>query len=156
MDERARQGLGQPDLKLAGFALWIHGRQFPGVADYWDGNWLTVTAHCGAKGAEVWATGSVIHLPEIRAWIIGTQILCDTLSGTAGLDCMEEQLRVALKAETRGHISMTVEITPDHLTQQHRFEFDIDQSDLPAFLAQGWKFLAQFPLKGAEAEGMPI
>ncbi len=26
----APENLGQPDLKLASFELWIHGRQFPG------------------------------------------------------------------------------------------------------------------------------
>jgi len=39
--------LGMPDLKLEGLQIWIHGRQFPDAADYWDGNWLRVTAHCG-------------------------------------------------------------------------------------------------------------
>lgn len=34
MDQRARQRLGEPDLKLAGFALWIHSRQFPDAKDY--------------------------------------------------------------------------------------------------------------------------
>ena len=156
MDQRARQGLGEPDLKLAGFVLWIHSRQFPDAADYWDGNWLTVTAHCGDKGAEAWATGSFIHLPEIHQWITETQVLYDTLSGTAALACMEPELTIQLKAETGGHITMTVEMTADHLTQHHRFEFDIDQSDLPVFLAQGRKVLSQFPLKAADGAGNEV
>jgi hypothetical protein len=33
------------------FQLWVHGRQFSEAHDYDDGNWLRVTAHCGASGA---------------------------------------------------------------------------------------------------------
>ncbi len=150
MDAPARRGLGEPDLKLAGFVLWIHGRQFPDAADYWDGNWLNVTAHCGAKGAEVSVSGNIVHLSEIHQWMTETQALYDTLTGTAALACMEPEISITLKAETRGHISMIVEITPDHLLQQHRFEFDIDQSHLPALLAQGRQVLTQFPLKAAD------
>ena len=45
--------LGVPDLKLAGLQLWVHGREFPESEDADDGNWLRVTAHCGASGASV-------------------------------------------------------------------------------------------------------
>ena len=44
---------GEPDLKLAGFQLWVHGRRFPESGGYYDGNWLRVTARCGASGASV-------------------------------------------------------------------------------------------------------
>jgi hypothetical protein len=33
---------GEPDLKFAGFSLWVLGRQFPDHNDYGDGNWLNV------------------------------------------------------------------------------------------------------------------
>jgi hypothetical protein len=56
--------LGEPDLKLAGFQLWVHSRQFPQEEDYWDGNWVNVTAHCAGKGASVWVRGAIIHLPR--------------------------------------------------------------------------------------------
>jgi hypothetical protein len=45
--------LGAPDLQIAGLRLWVHDRQFPMADDYWDGNWLQVTVHCGAPGASV-------------------------------------------------------------------------------------------------------
>jgi hypothetical protein len=52
--------LGPPALQVVGFQLWIHGRQFPDAQDCWDGNWLRVTAHCGANGATVWASGAIV------------------------------------------------------------------------------------------------
>jgi hypothetical protein len=36
--------LGPPSLKIDGFALWVHGRQLPESQDFYDGNWLNVTA----------------------------------------------------------------------------------------------------------------
>lgn len=58
--EKHADNLGQPDIKLNGLQIWIHGRQYPNEEDYWDGNWLNVTAHCGSQGAEVWSW-SVIY-----------------------------------------------------------------------------------------------
>jgi hypothetical protein len=41
-----------------------------------------------------------------------------------------------LRASGRlGHILMHVEITPDQMTQDHRMDFEIDQSYLPSLLA---------------------
>jgi hypothetical protein len=59
MNDRALGDLGAPDLKLEGLQIWVHGRQFPDLHDYWDGNWLRVTAHCGGSGASVFTTGSI-------------------------------------------------------------------------------------------------
>ena len=57
--------LGEPILKVLGFQLWVHGRQFEQATDYEDGNWLRVTAHCGAAGASVWATGSILQAQDV-------------------------------------------------------------------------------------------
>ena len=53
--EKYAEKLDVPDIKLAGLQIWIHSRQFPDTDDFWDGNWLNITAHCGADGASVWA-----------------------------------------------------------------------------------------------------
>lgn len=50
---------GESDMKIAGLAIWIHGRQFPDSKDYWDVNWLNVTVRCGAQGASVKVCGLV-------------------------------------------------------------------------------------------------
>ena len=56
--------LGDPDIKIAALKIWVHGRQFEDAQDYWDGNWLRVTAHCGADGGSALAHGSILHLGE--------------------------------------------------------------------------------------------
>jgi hypothetical protein len=148
MNDRAEKNLGPPDIKLAGLQIWIHGRQFPNTEDYWDSNWLRVTAHCGSGAASVWTGGAIIHLSEVHQWHSELAILRDTLSGEAALKCMEPELSVTLKAGSLGHISMEVSITPEHLAQEHWFKFEIDQTYLPPLVQQCADVLATYPLKG--------
>ena len=122
--------LGPPDITLAGLQIWVHGRQFPDAHDYWDGNWLRVTAHCGGNGASVFVSGPFIHLGEIDRWLTAIQTLQQDLKGEAKLDCMETELSVDLKFTSLGHIDMEVQITPDQFTQRHWFRFGIDQTYL--------------------------
>ena len=140
--------LGEPDLRLAGFQLWIHSRQFPQAEDYWDGNWVNVTAHCGGKGASVWVRGALIHLPEVAHLLKGAEQLYTTLTGEAELPCMEPELRLKLTAIGSGHIEVEIDITPDNLTQQHHFVFEIDQNNLPALLKGCREILTVYAIKG--------
>jgi len=48
---------------------------------------------------------------------------------------------------------MVVEITPDHLTQRHRFEFTLDQSYLPPFIGQLRALAGRFPVRGSATSG---
>jgi hypothetical protein len=136
------------DLKLAGLRIWVHGRQFPDAQDYWDGNWLRVTARCDSDGASVLSGGPILHLSRLDRWCRESKKLLETLSGEAHLDCMEPNLAVALKAATPGHIILDVSITPEHLTQKHWFQFAIDQSYLPPLTTQCQSILETYPLRG--------
>jgi hypothetical protein len=140
--------LEAPDLHIAGLRLWVHGRQFPMADDYWDGNWLQVTVHCGAPGARVWVTGPILHVSEIAHFLRGVEAIYASLQGEATLPCMEPELGVTLTAEGRGHITMVVAITPDHLSQAHRFTFTLDQSYLPPVMDYCRTLLRQYPIKG--------
>ena len=148
MDEKYAQNLGAPDITLEGLQIWIHGRQFPKATDYWDGNWLNVTAHCGDAGASVWANGPIVHLGEISRWHSELEPLQSTLKGEAKLDCMEPALHVSLKSTTLGHITMEVSITPNHMSQRHWFQFEIDQSYLLPLLQQCGAVLQRYPIIG--------
>jgi hypothetical protein len=147
---RHQRSLGPPDLELAGFALWVHGREFPDANGYWDGNWLRATAHCGGAGASVWVSGAFITAWELADWISSTEQLHQSLSGCARLQCLEPNLDILLEPEGRGgRLNLVVKITPDHIIQDHRFEFDLDQSYLPAFLRAGRRLVMRFPVRGS-------
>jgi hypothetical protein len=143
--------LGPANISIAGFHLWVHNRQFPEATDYWDSNWVNITAHCRAKGAEVWVEGPIIHLSELDRWIEVCQEMHQRLAGEANLDCMEPELSVRLRMDNHGHIAMRVAITPDHLAQEHIFHFAIDQSYLPGLIGAGREILRNFPLREAKA-----
>jgi len=120
------ESLGPPDLRLHGLQIWVHGRQFREQQDYWDGNWLRVTAYCGGSGASVFSTGPIIHLSELQRWCAEIENLSKTLSGEATLACIEPAIGVGLKVGSLGHITMDVSITPDQMNQRHWFQFGID------------------------------
>jgi hypothetical protein len=147
MDAPREKSLGIPNLQLDGLRIWIHGRQFPDSVDFWDGNWLNITANCATTGSSVWVSGPRIHLSELETWYNEATQLHGTLTGEAALKCLEPELNVLLKAKPLGHIAMTVQITPDHLKESHRFQFEMDQSYLPALLRQLKAILAEYPIR---------
>jgi hypothetical protein len=144
------EDLGEPALKVAGLQLWIHGRQFPECDDYDDGNWLRVTAHCGASGASVWVHGSILMVTDI----VGFGHECAAmLRGDARLaepHPIEPELRMSLETADRlGHVRARVDITPDPLEQSHHFEFGIDQSYLPGIIQQCSMIEQEYPVRGS-------
>lgn len=143
--ERYQQHLGEPDLRLADLQLWVHGPEVVDPQPYED--WLRVTVHCGGQGASVWVSGEILQYRDLRDWLGQTEALYHELRGVARLDPLEPNLSVALSADHTGGIAVSVEITPDHMNQQHRFSFALDQSYLPEFLAQGRRLLNRLVLK---------
>ena len=137
LPDKAIESLGTPLLKLAGFQLWIHGRQFPESRDHWDGNWLNVTSHCGAAGASIWASGAIITTMDIEKFSAECERLYKGLAAEATIDPVEPNLHLSLRTtDSLGHIRMLVEITQDHMSQKHELSFEIDQSYLPEVISQ--------------------
>ena len=148
MKRNTPENLGEPDITFSGFKVWISGRQFSGSSDYWDGNWLMVTACCESPGAQVWAQGPIIHISEIQHWLTGLKELNNTLRGEAELACMEPELRAKVTLDKLGHGSLVVSITPDYMNEHHKFTFEVDQSFLPGVIKNLEDGLDKYPLKG--------
>jgi hypothetical protein len=141
--------LGEPNITLAGLKLWVHGYQFRESQDYWDGNWLHASAMCSEGGSSVLVQGHFIRTDEIIQWQSAVEKLGLELTGEASLECMEPNIAVTLKAVSRGTVEMEVRITPNQLTQDHTFRFEIDQSYLQPLSSQCARVLHAFPLRGA-------
>ena len=110
---------------------------------------MRVTVHCGAAGASVWVSGSIIHLSEVAGWMEQCKTMVRTLHGDARLDCMEPELFVGLRvSDSLGHVHMRVEITPDYMSQRHVFESEIDVSYLDGVIKNCREVLARFPIRG--------
>src|SRR5574341_1948918 len=143
--------LGDPDLKIAGFELWIHGRQFPDSNDEYDGNWLLMSAHSEASGASVWVSGPILMVTDLLRWAEQCEALREGRGSEAALAPMEPELKVTIRPVDRvGHFTMRVDITPEHLAQDHRFDFAIDQSYLPEIARQCRAIAAVYPVRGIE------
>ena len=138
-----------PDFRVAGLSVWIEGREFEDVQDYWDGNWLKVVATCASPGAKVEAAGPILHLSEVASFLGECQTLSERLEGAAQLDCMEGNLQVSLEfSDGQGNIEASISLTPDPLTEEHAFVFAIDQSHLPFILRGLQAVLERFPIRG--------
>jgi hypothetical protein len=138
-----------PAISIAGFHLWIHGRQYPDASDYWDANWLRVTAQCSSAGASVTVAGPVLMTTDVQRFADQCEALYARLSGSALLDSCEPNLRVLLStADSLGHLELKVEITPDQLQQEHRFSFEVDQTYLPALIAKCRAVVKMHPIIG--------
>ena len=149
-----RENYGKPDLEIGGFQLWIHGRQFPNSEDYYDGNWLRVTAHCGAQGAEVWTQGSILMTSDIYGFGKDCEKLLKGAGDTAMLNPLEPELDVSVeRSDSLGHFMAVINITPDHMTQEHRFEFEIDQTFVSQIIAQCQSIMKKFAIRGIETAG---
>ena len=149
MDHPTPEQLGAPDLKVAGFQLWVHGRQFPDSTDYDDGNWLRVTAHAGAAGASVWVSGAILMITDLIQFGQEVDGLAKGETQRADLKPFEPELRLQIEQlDSLGHFTMQVQITPDHLTQEHCFEFEIDQSYLPGISANCRALANTYPARG--------
>jgi len=127
---------GEPDLKVAGFQLWVHGR---------------VTAHCGASGASVWSQGAILMVTDIAGFGDESAAMHKGDSKSAAMYPLEPELKVSLEAaDCVGHVRVLVEVTPDHLAQSHRFEFEIDQSYLPDIIQQCSAIVQEYPVRGQQ------
>ena len=148
MNESEVGKYGTPDIKIAGLQIWVHGYQFEEAENNDDSNWLRVSAHCGAKGASVWVAGSYLQVYDIDKFASDTEKLYQKEIKEIEMSPLEPELRIVMKAtDSLGHFELTIEITPDHLTQEHKFQFEIDQSYLPALLSQCREVLELFPCR---------
>jgi hypothetical protein len=97
----------------------------------------------------VWASGAILDTIGLLRFRDELQRLHQTLSGEAVLESHEPNVAVRVTtADGAGHLRVRVDVTPDHITQAHWFEFEIDQSYLPAAVAQLESVLAAFPVRG--------
>lgn len=136
-----------PDLRLAGLSIWVLGRQFPYQSDYWDGNWLNVRVRVEATQAVVEAHGPIVHAAELESFANELELLDGTLAGSASLKCMEPNLDISVQGNARGQATVTIRVTPDHMTQSHEFIFSIDQTYFKPLIAECRKILSDYPIK---------
>jgi len=139
----------QPDLELGGLRIWVHGREFPEAEDYWDGNWLNITVRMSASGAYAEASGPFVRIDELAFFAESLRKLHGSLKGVAELKCLEPNLYIRMEGDSVGRVAVKLEVTPDHLSQLHQFEFGTDQTYLPPLIASCEAILRNHPTRGS-------
>ena len=150
--EKHLESLGEPVIKIASLSVWVHGYEFPEATDGWDGNWLRVTARCVATGSSVFVTGAILDTVSFAQ--LKRELDALQQGGAATLRSSEPNLNVSFAAKGKGQIGVEIEITPDHLSQRHRFIATIDQSYLPAIRKGCDAVLRQFPVRDPASRGI--
>ena len=142
--------LTEPSISCGVLKIWVLAREFPNATDFWDSNWLDVIASCSEEGATVTVTGSILRLDEIDSWRSQLIKLDETLKGAAELPTLEPNLHLKLECNKLGHIASECYITPNHMTQSHTFEFEIDQSFLKGLIPQCNRILEEYPIRNPQ------
>ena len=104
-----------------------------------------------ATGATVKCVGAILMTTNFEGFRDQLRTLYNDLEGTAELAGFEPDLKLTLSGKGLGRIDAEVEITPDHLSQLHRFDFELDQSYLPDILSALDRLLEKYPVLYSEA-----
>lgn len=151
------ESFGEPAISAGPLSVWVHGFAYPHATDGWDGNWLDVTARCIGNGTSIIARGSYLDTLSFHRLRRELTPLYERFEGEATLASAEPNLRVTFKAAGKtGQVKLEIEITPDHLHQQHRFFEMIDQSYLSQIQAGCSGVLRRFPTRDPESRGIQI
>lgn len=124
-------------------------REFPELADYWDGNWVyaTISIVAGGFRGEFEAQ---LRTEEFLRFRDELRPLHDSLIGRAKFETMEGWLSIDIMGDGKGHfhadcVAVDMPGTGNHLS----FGVDFDQTDLPEIL-KGLDAITQtFPVIGA-------
>src|SRR5262245_20643131 len=142
-----------PSLVLGGLSLWVLDKAFPESVEWFDGNWLQVRAECNAPGATVTANGPLLTAEDIGRLLSGMEAM-QRGGSAAGMSPLEPNLVISLTGSSRGRLRIDVRITPDSMTQEHRFFFDADVGYLAGPIEQAREILRRFPaVEGRVAQG---
>jgi len=101
-----------------------NGKTIPDSQDYWDVNWLRVTVHCGAEDSDVWVSGSIVHLSELKSLQEDLEKLSDSLNGNVILNTMEPNLKLKFEAKIKRRVQSKSPSDSEPLNQTHSYLFE--------------------------------
>jgi hypothetical protein len=119
----------------------------PPVGEYYDDNWLTSQIRVRAGGFHGQVGASVLA-GDLSAFLAGLRPLHETLRGRAELSTMEDQLRLSLVGDGKGHIALTGEVADQPgVGNRLHFTLQLDQSQLGASIHELERITAEFPVR---------
>jgi hypothetical protein len=141
--------LEKQDFILGGLQIWIHGRQYPDKTDYWDGNWLVVTIHCGSSSSDVWVKNEpALHLSQLKQWMIQLDLLSNAKEKEITFDDIEPYLKMNLKMEADNSFKFMVEVAPCSIGKTYTYLFSLCKNDIEQAVSDLRKISMNYPLIG--------
>jgi hypothetical protein len=134
-----------PSLVLGGLRVWVLEKAFPETVEWFEGTWLQVRAECAAPGASVTVRGPLLTAEDLGRLLAGMEAMQRGEVRAVELSPLEPNLVVGLTGNSKGRLRIDVRLTPDSMTQEHRFFFDADLAYLGGPIAQCQEVLRRFP-----------
>ena len=132
--------------------LAIRGRNCPESEDYWDGNWLWCTADVAA-GAFRGSVSNLIRNEDLIRFLPRLEDLHRRLDGEALLDTLEAWLDLRVIGIGHGQVEVRGSLCDAPVGgNQLEFRLDLDQTFLPAAIAQIRAAVEAFPIVGRRSE----
>jgi hypothetical protein len=123
----------------------VKGRSHPKATDYWDGNWLRSEVRVVAGGFRG-AFEADFRAEEFARFLKELEALYASLRGAAVFATLEEQLRLELDGDGRGHIAVRGQARDQAGTgHQLLFRLQLDQTMLSAVLDDLRRLVAAYP-----------
>jgi hypothetical protein len=99
------------------------------------------------------ARGPLLTAEDIGRLLAGMESLHRRETRAAEMSPLEPNLVVGLTSNSRGGLRIDVRITPDSVTQEHRFFFDADLGYLSGPIEQCREILSRFPVEDRVPQG---
>lgn len=128
----------------------------PGLADFWDGNWLDAKVKIEAGGfkgsySALLRSEDVLHFLNRLSAVYASSGGANPIH-TAEFATMKEQLGIVVKGDALGHFTADCAAV-DNFSDGNRLEFELsfDQTDIPAILDGLQRITKAFPVRGSSS-----
>lgn len=117
------------------------------TGDYHDDNWLTVKIQVKAGGFHGRADAAILTA-ELVGFLEQLHALHNTLNGSAEFNTLEEQLKLQLTGDGKGHIELRGEVSDQPgIGNRLLFSLSFDQTQLGASIRGLEQVVAEFPVR---------
>jgi hypothetical protein len=128
--------------------LTVTGYERPLSGEYDDDNWLNTTVIVKARGFQGKATPS-LQTWDLSAFLKELIALNQTLTGTATINPIEDQLSLSVECDKQGHVTVSGYLLDTSMYRYRlTFTFEIDQTFLTQTIQDLREVCDAFPTRG--------
>lgn len=102
----------EADVSMGEFKLWVDRRGHPEATDYWDGNWLVITAAFITKYCVVYCEGNILHGSDVAHSLDAARQMHESLEGKFAFSTLDPGFELEFSALRQGQIDLSVRFVP--------------------------------------------